>query len=208
MNEPITREQWLNSAAAMIVAEILEPAVNTRSRLFPLDAALPVPHYRISVAPLKSKALAECHPQSHSADGINEIFIDAGESDSLKMLASLHHELIHAFDNCESGHRNFFAQIARATGLEGKLTATVAGETLTVTLQEYVDILGDIPHAKLSIPNKSKGRNNNKLLCACGFKSNLSAKQCTAVEQGVMYQTHGMVHCPACANISLEIHRA
>lgn len=52
--------------------------------------------------------------------------------------------------NCENGHKGNFTRIARAIGLEGKMTATHAGEALGRILADVAADLGDYPHAALT----------------------------------------------------------
>lgn len=182
-----TREHWLNQAADIITATALNPTA---------VEDMPKPPVRVSVAPMTSTQLGVCHKREASDDHHNEIFITAHIDDSVKILDVLTHELIHAFDDGASGHRHFFARVARRAGLEGKLTQTRAGATLTATLEGIVDILGPIPHAKLNLKPKSKGRNNNKIVCdRCGFQANLSRKWAQQVLEARQRHT---IPCPAC----------
>ena len=175
------REEWLNKASLLIDSEILEPLTDLQS-----NRAL-----RIAIAPMRSKRLGECYPSSRNDDGANEIVITAHCDDSELILAVLVHEKIHALDDCKHQHGPVFRKAALAVGLEGKMTATVAGPKLAATLKEYVELLGPIPHSAMSHVAKDKGRNNNKLVCDdCGFKANLSAKW--AMRTGDGFQ------CPVC----------
>jgi hypothetical protein len=181
----ITREEWLNRAADIMFQTVLDESV---------IAPQPVPPVRVSVAPMSSKQLGVCYKREASDDQHNEVFITAHVSDSMTILATLVHELIHAADNCASGHRNYFAKVARKAGLEGKLTATRAGAELTENLTYIIEALGSIPHATLNLEPKGKGRNNNKITCkTCGFQANLSRKWasqiCTAAA------------CPVCIDV-------
>lgn len=188
----ITREQWLNQAAAILFDVVLTPEV-----IAPHDT----PPVRVSVAPMRSKQLGVCHSRKSSDDAHNEVFITAHIDNSLEILAVLTHELIHASDDCQSGHRNFFARVARKSGLEGKFTATHAGGELTEVLQSIVNILGDIPHAKLNIKPKEKGRNNNKIVCdSCGFQANLSRKWADRIALDA--------ECPVCARSTINLIRS
>ena len=185
----LSREDWLNEAAELIIDDVLQSAV---------DSEHPKPPYKISVAPLKSKALGQCHKRAQSTGQKNEIFITAHCDDSQTVLATLTHELIHAYDDCQSGHKNFFAFAARRAGLEGKLTQTVAGATLIATFSTYIEALGPIPHDALTVPNKDKGRNNNKIKCnECGFQANLSRKWAEQIRPSAL--------CPVCLNAELEV---
>jgi len=122
------------------------------------------------------------------------------ESDSLNMLATLTHELIHYTDNCASGHKGHFAKTARAAGLIGKLTATQAGPELTQQLQHIIDAYGPIPHAALTPANSGKKKQTTRMIkvtCKnCGFNFRASAKQINML--------HDKSTCPACLAGILE----
>ena len=192
MSHTQTREHWLNASKDILLDMVLTDEATDNA---------PPPPVRVSVAPMKSKELGVCHNRASSSDGHNEIFITAHIDDSVKILDVLTHELIHALDDCKSGHRNFFAKVARRAGLEGKLTATHAGADLTTILQHIVKILGPIPHAKLNLKPKSKGRNNNKMVCSnCSFQANLSRKWVDAIKA-----TQKTPYCPVCYRDDIQI---
>ncbi len=137
------REGWLLEAAALLCDGVLAP-----------HTTLPIPPYRVSIGfphRRQRQALACCFARSASADGHSEIFVSPQAHGSLLILASLTHELIHAFDDLQSGHRGHFARLARAAGLVGPLPATRAGPALTPALSEIRGLLGPIPHAKLCL---------------------------------------------------------
>lgn len=189
-NNTLTREQWLNEANAMILDEIFAPVWKARASL----------KIRISVGfPAgkrpESNVIGVCHPTSHSTDGTNEIFITPNIDDSMLVLETLIHEDCHAIDDCQSGHRGDFATLARAVGLEGPLTATHGSAELRAKLQEYIGLLGPIPHAKLNVSKRKRDKNRNiKVWCRCGFKFNTSRTQVNHV-----LTERGMIACPACS---------
>ena len=179
-----SREDWLTKAANMMCAELFAP-----------QTSIEKPAFRVTVAPMASKHLGECYPRSRSADNTSEIFITAHCDDSALILATLVHELVHAYDDCQSGHKGAFKQLATSVGLTGKMTATTPTDALAATLAEYVDLLGPIPHAAISKKSKDKGRNGNKMVCdACDFKANLSAKWASQISDGF--------ECPVCRTAS------
>ena len=183
----MNREQWLNESANLIWHEILEPHTATNK-----------PKFRVSVAPLNQSTLGQCHPTSLSKDSTNEIFIASHTDDSLHILSTLQHELIHASDDCQSGHRNHFAKLARQSGLIGRLTATTASPQLEQRLNTITELLGPIPHATLVIPPKQKGRNNSKIVCYdCQFQANLSNKWVQRVNQNF--------ECPCCTSTNTGV---
>mgnify|MGYP003629696233 CR=1 FL=1 len=193
----ITREQWLNEVAEFVQDDLIAPLA---LKYFenPLE-----PRFRLTVAKMASKRLGECYIREVSADSNNEIQITMACDDSLKIAETITHELIHAADNCQSGHKNWFAFCARKVGLIGKLTATSAGPELAAQLNEYITLLGPIPHAKMTLTPRGKGRNNSKIHCPCGFKANLSNTWASQVEQQIKH--HGKGQCPVCLHDSLNI---
>ncbi len=166
----LDREAWLTEAAELIQAELITPKL-------PADHIIPH-NFRVSVGfPPNSRAsssrIAVCFKAEASKDNTNEIFITPTIDDSITILAALSHELIHQADNCESGHRNFFAKVARRIGLEGKLTATTAGDEITDYLNTLIDVLGPIPHAKLDVGIAKPKQQTRmiKVYCpACAFQ--------------------------------------
>lgn len=172
-----TREQWLTNAAHLILDELVLPA----------DHELEKPDFRVSVgfpagsrAGSKHKAIGQCFPRSMSADAHNEIFIhpELGGIESLRILDILTHELIHAVDDCQSGHKGRFATLAKACGLEGKMTATTASAGLEEYLQTIIDSLGEIPHQSIDYSNvKKQPVRNLKVFCnSCDFSFRTSQK--------------------------------
>lgn len=186
----LTREQWLTEISDLMLAEIFAPLVTIPSELrLKLSVGFP-PNTR------GGSVIGVCFPREASSNASTEIFISPVVADSMKVLEVLAHELIHAIDNCKSGHRGFFASTARAIGLEGALTATYAGESLKATLQGYIDLFGDIPHAQVSYAAQKRQTNRNLLCaCACGFKFRTARAQidhCLKVA--------GFIMCPACTS--------
>lgn len=117
----------------------------------------------------RNKTIGQCWAKSASEAEINEIFISPILDDSVKVLDILTHELIHAIDDCEHGHRKEFTKIMRAIGLEGKPTATHAGERLHAELSIIVDKLGAYPHKRLTPQGaKQKGRQLKASCNDCG----------------------------------------
>ena len=143
-----TREEWLVTAADHL-----------RDGLFARNG-LTVPPVKVSCSwpggGSARKRIGECWPTTFSAAKINEVFISPALGDAVKALDVLVHELVHAVDDCASGHKAAFVAAARAVGLEGKPTATHAGPTLLVALQGLAAILGPYPHSTLNLANRKK----------------------------------------------------
>ena len=187
----LDREAWLTEMSQFILDDIIMPECN----------GLPAPPIRLSVGfptGRRGKAVAVCYKREASSDSTNEIFVSPTLDDSLEIAGALCHEIIHAVDNCASGHRHHFARVARRIGLIGKLTATRASGALLAKLAEYVVLLGKIPHAKLNMAKArtSDGTRMLKCMCGdCGFTFRTSAKWLAYIDNNT---------CNACGNESIE----
>lgn len=139
-----TREGWLQAA---IVA--LTPLFD--------EIGEKLPPVRISVGFPKSRGpnvIGQCWAPSASVDGVAQLFIHPklGGDDVTPILATVIHELIHAIDECESGHTGRFRDMAKAIGLEGKMTATHPSAELVDRFATLLNdaAMPDYPHAVLT----------------------------------------------------------
>jgi hypothetical protein len=90
-------------------------------------------------------------------DKVNNVFISPEIDDSVTVLAVLLHELIHVTDDCEHGHTGLFKTLWAQLGFVGKPTTSVPGDELKDTLEALVCIMGDYPHAKMTVGSGGKG---------------------------------------------------
>jgi hypothetical protein len=104
----------------------------------------------------KSEIIGQCFGKTWTTDETTHIFISPTQADEVGVLAVLAHELAHAAVGCEHGHRGEFKKVARAIGLEGKLTATFVSDKspLYLELKKIAAKLGKYPHSKM-LPKKS-----------------------------------------------------
>jgi hypothetical protein len=193
----LTREAWLNEAADFILFDILGPKTGTTGGLADRKIKVSV-GFSQGIKSNSRTILGVCYRREVSCEGFAEIFISPVSDDSEGILATLVHELIHALDNCASGHKGFFAKTARECGLEGALTATTAGPWLKNVLAGYIEVLGPIPHAKLTLSKSGikKQTNRNILVsCGCSFKFRTAQSQIDTV-----LGAHGHITCPNCGD--------
>lgn len=189
MTQTENREAWLGKAAEAISELIL--------------ADYEVPPLRLSVGFAKTRNVAsnygQCWSTSCSADDVNQIFIapTRGEEDTIGVLATITHEMIHAVDNCESGHRGAFMRTARAVGFEAPFTSSDnRGESLIETLEIIAERVGLFPHAELDINGLSgeKKQSTRQLKAECpngsGYKVRLTRK---------WIDEYGAPFCPCCS---------
>ena len=189
----VTRETWLEQATQLLNDDVFAGAgLNVPNDVrvscgFPLGVRAGSKHMAIGV----------CHPRSHSTGGVNEIFINPNQDDSLRVLDVLAHELIHAIDDCQDGHGAKFRSMALGIGLTGKMTSTVAGAELEEKLKEIQVKLGEYPHSEVMMHKKKQTTRNIKVACdSCEFSFRTSNKN-----------VESMIHtgCLACDEGTLEI---
>jgi hypothetical protein len=171
--EPMNREAWLTE-----VAEHMAPWF--------AELGHPLPKVRMAVGFTskgnKGKRIGECWSGDASADGAFEIFIVPTIDDAIRVADILAHELVHAAVGLDAKHGPRFKKVARAIGLEGKMTATVAGPELAQKLARIVHEVGPLPHARLSdarLSSTPKPQKNRQLKChceTCGYTARTTAK--------------------------------
>jgi hypothetical protein len=149
------REAWLMSAAerlwGRIIAEGGERPQKCRvSCGWPSKSAL-------MTASSRSRVLGQAWSPDASEDKAREVFISPALADEVQVMDVLLHELIHAALPHDAGHGPAFQYVMKRVGLEGKPTATVAGEELVEDLRVIAHELGRYPHEKLdSTPGVKK----------------------------------------------------
>jgi hypothetical protein len=137
-----TREEWLNAAVLRLSWAVFSPV------------GAEVPTVRVSVGwpggrGKKNTVIGQCWSTGAASDKVAQLFISPVLADAVQVLDVLVHELVHAIDDCKSGHKGAFAKLAKSVGLTGKMTATVAGDELKARLEEISAELGEYPHAAL-----------------------------------------------------------
>ena len=156
-----TREDWLQDSIKALKESVFK------------DAGIQVPDVYVSVgfpkgSRGKNKAIGQCHPKTLSKDEKAHIFIHPMLDEGARVLDVLVHELIHAVDNCEHGHKKEFAKMAKACGLTGKMTATEATPELTQRLNGLIEEIGEYPHARLrDSEGDGEGKGSRLIKCEC-----------------------------------------
>jgi hypothetical protein len=164
----------------------------------------------------KGRALAHVHYDSATGNGKHEIrmSVELGgrktKGDSARVADVLLHEMIHTCAT-RHGHGGAFALIAKNIGLEGRMTATVAGKQLSTRIwDEVVSTLGRYPHAAVElIPRGQRGKGSRLKKCEClqcGFNFRTTGKwilenrRLNATLQGVSIDKipRPVFYCPTC----------
>lgn len=153
------REVWLRTAVVK-----LRPVFSAAGYEVPSKVAVSCgwPSSRATAG--RKRAIGEAWGSTASRDKHFEIFISPVLDDGLRVLEVLVHELVHVTVGLEAGHKGRFAQCARAVGLEGKMTATVAGDVLCGKLRGIVGKIGKYPHGSLEAMTNAKKKQKARLV--------------------------------------------
>jgi hypothetical protein len=165
----MNREQWLTELAGKVE---------------PMFVGYEFPEYRISCSwpsrsalSAKSRTIGECWDASCSADKTTEMMISMVLDDPIVVASTLVHEMVHATVGTKFGHKAPFKRCATLVGLEGKMTATHAGDELIERLNAIMGEMEPYPHAKLDGSTKKKqGTRMLKATCECGYTVRLTQK--------------------------------
>ena len=151
------REAWLHA-----VTERLRPMFASHGAKIPDKIRLTCGFPSVRAFSAKKQCLGQCWADANSADGHCEMMISPVLDDPMRVAGVLAHELVHATVGNQHGHKGPFAKLARAIGLEGKMTATTEGEAFKQALKPILQAVGPYPHAELS--KKARTRQGTRLL--------------------------------------------
>lgn len=164
-NRHVHREAWLNAVMselrapfAAIGAEI--PAKVRVACGFPSRSAL---------TGMKNQRIGECWSNTASGDDHFEIFISPVIADPMRAAGILAHELVHAAVGVKAKHGGPFKRVAKAIGLEGKMTATTEGEAFKRLAAPILEAVGPYPHGELHAMTNGRKKQVARLIkCECG----------------------------------------
>lgn len=143
----ITREEWLGYAV-----EALRPLLGDVGAAFPRRIRVSV-GFGGNTGRYERTVGGVCFAREASHDRVNQIFISPLHSDGWRVLMILLHELMHACDDCRSGHRGYFARVHKEIGFVGRCTEGEPGVRLDRELERILQKLeadhGPYPHAEL-----------------------------------------------------------
>lgn len=138
-----TREQWAEAIAAALREPLSELGIEPTGR--PRQV-------RIALAPLRGALLGLCYGSQKSVNGdTNLITISTDQGSALELVHTVLHELLHAYDDCKSGHRGRWKRWAEIIGMKAKgHTRGLVAETLVC------DALAEVGAPALHVQTQSK----------------------------------------------------
>lgn len=144
-----SREKWLIQAVKVMIP-LLKQNKATMPKKWAVSVGFPKGGFK------NNPAIGECWDPKVSENQAFNMFISPILGDPIKVLATLLHEMIHAAVGLECKHTGEFRRVARAVGLQGKLTATYAekGSLLHGELSRIAKELGHYPH-KVMAPRQT-----------------------------------------------------
>lgn len=186
----MNREQWLADAAQKMCETFIYEDLDVHvSCGWPSRGGLSV----------KKRRVGECWKPTTSRDGKSHIFISPMLEEPIMVLATLLHEMIHAWDRGENAHKGPFIELAKKVGLERPWTATSPGQELTLKLKAMLEELGPYPHVPLeplAVARKVQTTRQLKLTApCCGYICRATSKW---IEVGVP-------SCPCGTPMELEV---
>ena len=169
----MTREQWLHELMAK-----LAPAFAELGKPLPTGVKLSCGYTSKGA---KGRRIGECH---YCEADRREIFIKPDQHESEEVAAIVLHELIHAALGPGFGHGREFKKIAVKLGLEGRMTATIAGDKAKALVRAALEGLEAYPHTKLlagegrARATTPAGKRHVNMNCPdCGFHAKVLADQ-------------------------------
>tara|TARA_R100001594_G_C4014699_1_gene257793 strand:- start:489 stop:1076 length:588 start_codon:yes stop_codon:yes gene_type:complete len=193
----MNRETWLNNSIAYLQREVFDGIE------IPKDVQLTC-GWPSKGGTAKQQTQGQCWSRINSKAGVNEVFISPTIDNSIETLGILVHELIHAVDDCKSGHKKAFKDMALAVGLEGKMRSTEIGESLRLKLESIVKELGEYPHKELTPPGPKQKSRQLKLECRdCGVENSKGKVDPTIWRMSKLHQDRA-VYCPCCGSENIE----
>ena len=161
LNSP-NREEWLAS-----VTRALRPLFADHGFAIPANVQATCGFPSKSATSRKNTRIGECWDTTRSDANVFEIFISPIVADALEVAAILAHELVHATVGLKAKHKGPFIKCARAIGLEGKMTATTAGDAFKHWFDRNAESFGPYPHGKLNATSAPKKQTTRMIKCTC-----------------------------------------
>lgn len=139
----MNREEWLTRVAQRDILPLIA-ANGGQTAKFRVSVGWPKGSRGGSTA----ESIGQCWDPKHSADGHYEMFVSPklGAFEAVEVLV---HEVVHLGAGLECKHRGAFKKLALAVGLEGKMTATTAGDELAKKIRAWMADMPEYPHGPM-----------------------------------------------------------
>lgn len=185
-----TREQWLQAAVKELTKSIFRD--------------FDVPEVRVSVGwpggrGKKTGVIGQCFATKTTDDKVAQIFISPVLANPYEVVETMAHEIIHAIDDCESGHKKNFVKIAKEIGFLAPWKSTPASDDLRDRLQAIADKLGVYPHAAIRPEDRPTVQKTYMLKVVCPEDDEFFVRMTQS-----KIDDFGFPFCP-CHNVEMEL---
>ena len=176
-----TREEWLGG-----VGNEMRPMFDALGYPIPTNIRFTC-GWPSKGAGARNKTLGQCFSPASSQDNTHEIIVGMSLSDPERVSDVLAHELTHAAVGTDAGHKGPFRTVAKAIGLEGKMTATTGGAAFKQSVAPMLAKVGDYPHATLDYSSvKKQSTRMIKCVCMeCGYTVRVARKWLAAAGEPI-----------------------
>ena len=152
-----TREEWAQMILGNLFLALTEIGIAWNT---------PTPReLRVALAPLPRTTLGRCHSSKKSVGGnVNMIDLSTDQGDPLELTHTLLHELLHALDDCHSGHRGRWRRWADQIGIER--VGHKRGPIAEKLVQDALAAVGTPGNHVQTVPSKRKAE-SSQIRFAC-----------------------------------------
>ena len=114
------------------------------------------------------KRIGECWPRARSLAKVNQVFINPTLDHPLQVLDVLGHELLHAADDCQSGHGKAFTALSKRVGYSGGKRSAAQSDDVKRLLTVIAGELGPYPHREVILVKKQRKASDglHKFMCS------------------------------------------
>ena len=162
-----TREEWCEAIAARLIPQLeavgIQPIGDDRQ-------------VRFAIAPLGRTTLGVCYGSSKSVDGDTNLITINSDADSMELTRTLIHELLHAFDDCKSGHRGRWKKWAETIGIS-RCGHDMDGLAEQMCQEAFALVGEPVKHRQTQSKDKQRPPSQVKFECLlCGLHIHMPAR--------------------------------
>lgn len=194
----LARQQWLEAITKDLRAHFTRAGHSVPDNV---RVSIGWPHGARNAKAGGSETIGQCWFDAASTDKHFELFISPKLSDSVEIIATNAHELVHVVAGPKAKHGAAFKRVAESIGLEGKMTATVAGPAMREVAARIIAKRGEYPAGALRVMRNPFKQSTRLIKCSCddcGYVARTTRKWIE--ERGAPYcgaRDHGRMQCDA-----------
>lgn len=192
----LERQQWLENVTRDLRAHFTKCGHTVPANV---RVSIGWPHGSRTSKAGGSETIGQCWFDAASTDKHFEIFISPKLADSVEIIATNAHELVHVVAGPKAKHGPAFKRVAESIGLEGKMTSTVAGPAMKALAAKMIAKHGAYPAGALRVLRNPFKQSTRLIKCSCdecGYNARVTRKWIN--DAGAPYcgtRDHGRMQC-------------